>query len=76
MNEQGLAKLETQTGESRSTLALHAIGSKSYKEMYAFVWRDKTVAYEDGAVIYLDCGNCLIRELPSLSRYTTAVNWH
>lgn len=66
MNEQGLAKLETalekQTGESWSTLASHAIGSNSYKELYAFVWRDKAVAYEDGAVVYLDRGNRFIRE--------------
>ncbi|WP_455233140.1 endonuclease/exonuclease/phosphatase family protein [Geopseudomonas aromaticivorans] len=66
MTEQGLAKLETalekHTGESWSTLASHAIGSNSYKEMYAFVWRDKTVAYEEGAVVYLDRGNRFIRE--------------
>lgn len=66
MSEQGLAKLETalekQTGENWSTLASHAIGSNSYKEMYAFVWRDNAVTYEDGAVVYLDRGNRFIRE--------------
>jgi len=66
MTEQGLAKLEAalekQTGESWSTLASQAIGSSSYKEMYAFVWRDKSVAYEEGAVVYLDRGNRFIRE--------------
>ncbi|GAB3391895.1 endonuclease/exonuclease/phosphatase family protein [Azotobacter armeniacus] len=66
MTEQGLNKLEValekQTGESWSTLKSHAIGSNSYKEMYAFVWRDKTVAYEDGAVVYMDRGNRFIRE--------------
>ncbi len=66
MNEKGLASLESalekNTGESWTTLASHAIGSASYKEMYAFAWRDKTVAYEDGAVVYLDRGNRFIRE--------------
>lgn len=66
MNEQGLANLEAalekQTGESWTTLASHAVGSNSYKEIYAFAWRDKAVQYEDGAVVYMDRGNHFIRE--------------
>lgn len=67
LTEQGLNNLEIaleekQTGESWSTLVSHAIDSNSYKDMYTFVWRDKTVKYEEGALVYLDQGNRFIRK--------------
>ncbi|MCD5993551.1 endonuclease/exonuclease/phosphatase family protein [Pseudomonas sp. CDFA 602] len=66
MNEEGLQALESAleqaTGEKWSSLASHSTGRSSYKEMYGFVWRDKAVAYEDGAVTYLDRGDRFERE--------------
>lgn len=66
MNEdalQALAKeLTRQTGKHWSSMASHAVGRSSYKEMYGFVWRDDVVAYEDGAVTYLDRGDTFERE--------------
>lgn len=66
MSEAGLAKLEValekQTGEQWSSLASHLLGSRSYKEIYAFLMRDSAVAYEDGAVTYMDRGDRFIRE--------------
>ncbi len=74
MNEEGLARLERaleqHTGESWSTIASHAIGSKSYKEMYAFLWRDRTVEYVDGAMVYLDRGDKFLRE-PFAARFAS-----
>ncbi len=66
MNEealQALAKeLTKQTGQPWSSMASHAVGRSSYKEMYGFVWRDDVVAYEDGAVSYLDRNDTFERE--------------
>jgi endonuclease/exonuclease/phosphatase family metal-dependent hydrolase len=66
MNEEGLKALESAleraTGEQWSSMASHATGRSSYKEMYGFIWRDKAVAYEDGAVTYLDRGDHFERE--------------
>ena len=66
MNEQALqalaAELTRQTGKHWSAMASHAVGRSSYKEMYGFVWRDDAVAYEDGAVTYLDRGDAFERE--------------
>lgn len=66
MNEEGLRRLELaverQTGESWSTIESHAIGSSSYKEMYAFLFRNSVVEYDDGAVVYLDRGDRFMRE--------------
>lgn len=66
MSEAGLTKLEValekQTGEQWTSLASHSLGSKSYKEMYAFLMRDSAVTYEDGAVVYMDRGDRFIRE--------------
>lgn len=66
MNEdalQALAKeLTRQTGKHWSSMASHAVGRSSYKEMYGFVWRDDVVAYEDGAVTYLDRNDTFERE--------------
>ncbi|WP_341958505.1 endonuclease/exonuclease/phosphatase family protein [Pseudomonas sp. RC10] len=58
-----LAKeLTRQTGKHWSAMASHAVGRSTYKEMYGFVWRDDIVAYEDGAVTYLDRGDTFERE--------------
>lgn len=58
-----LAKeLTRQTGKHWSAMASHAVGRSTYKEMYGFVWRDDVVAYEDGAVTYLDRGDTFERE--------------
>lgn len=66
MNEdalQALAKeLTRQTGKHWSSMASHAVGRSSYKEMYGFVWRDDVIAYEDGAVTYLDRNDTFERE--------------
>lgn len=66
MNEQALdalaKELSKQTGKHWSAMASHAVGRKSYKEMYGFVWRDDVVAYEDGAVTYLDRNDTFERE--------------
>lgn len=66
MTEEGLRRLEraleAQSGESWSTIESHAIGSSSYKEMYAFIFRDSTVEYDEGAVVYLDRGDRFMRE--------------
>lgn len=66
MNEdalQALAReLTKQTGKHWSSMASSAVGRSSYKEMYGFVWRDDVVAYEDGAVTYLDRGDTFERE--------------
>ena len=60
---QALAKeLSTQTGKHWSAMASDAVGRSSYKEMYGFVWRDDVVAYEDGAVNYLDRKDTFERE--------------
>lgn len=55
-------ELERHTRQEWSSLESHAIGRGSYKERYAFLWRDSTVAYEDGAVVYLDRRDTFERE--------------
>lgn len=66
MTETGLDKLEIavekESGESWTRIESHLVGSRSYKEMYAFLWRDSAVDYIDGAVVYLDRGDKFIRE--------------
>lgn len=54
--------LEAETGESWSVLESDAVGRGSYKESYAFLWRDSKVSYEDGAVSYLDRHDTFERE--------------
>lgn len=58
-----LAKeLTRQSGEPWSAMASDAVGRASSKEMYGFVWKDSKIAYEDGAVSYLDRQNIFARE--------------
>lgn len=66
MTEEGVEllekELEKRTGEPWGRLVSHAVGSRSYKEMYAFLWRESSVEYTEGAVVYLDRSNHFIRE--------------
>lgn len=55
-------ELAKQTGVHWSSMASHAVGRSSYKEMYGFVWRDDVISYEDGAVTYLDRRDIFERE--------------
>lgn len=54
--------LEAVSGESWQLMHSHLVGRSTYKEMYAFVWRESAVEYLDGAVVYLDPGNLFARE--------------
>ncbi|MFJ5535984.1 endonuclease/exonuclease/phosphatase family protein [Vreelandella titanicae] len=57
------ALLEGSTGESWSFMHSHLMGNSSrYQEMYAFLWRNSTVNYEDGAVVYIDGRDTFARE--------------
>ncbi|MCM2132240.1 helix-hairpin-helix domain-containing protein [Larsenimonas rhizosphaerae] len=60
--------LEAQTGESWSSMASHEVGRSSYKESYAYLWRDSTVEYTKGAVVYLDPNDLFARE-PYLAEF-------
>lgn len=66
MTDKAVSKLESEvekaTGESWTSMESDAIGRGSYKERYAFLWRDSKVAYEDGAVSYLDRRDVFERE--------------
>lgn len=66
MTESALSKLETaleqQSGESWSVINSHAVGRGSYTEHYAFAWKDRRVAYEDGAVVLIDRADIFSRE--------------
>ncbi|MCK9533712.1 MAG: endonuclease/exonuclease/phosphatase family protein [Pseudomonas sp.] len=66
MTTQGLVLLERavekQTGEQWSSLISHPVGSKKYKEMYAFLWRDSAIEPVRGHKLYPDNGNRFIRE--------------
>lgn len=54
--------IETASGQPWSRLESHLVGSKNYKEAYAILFRDSTIEYDEGAVVYLDRGNRFIRE--------------
>lgn len=60
--------LEKQTGESWSSMASHEVGRSSYKESYAYLWRDSAVEYTKGAVVYLDPNDLFARE-PYLAEF-------
>lgn len=66
MNDEGLnalkSALEKRTHEKWDVLASSPVGSKSYKEMYAFIYRESAIQYVDGAVSYLDKKRIFIRE--------------
>ena len=54
--------LENVTGEAWAMMYSHPIGRGSYKEQYGFIWHESTVAYESGAVVYLDRQDLYARE--------------
>lgn len=66
MSEQGVEQLrgalERETGERWNAMSSHLIGRGKYKEMYAFVWRDRAVEYLDGAAVFLDLRDLYARE--------------
>ena len=66
MNESAIDRLllalENATGDDWSAINSHLVGSQAYKEMYSFLFNESSVAYEDGAVVYLDRGDNFIRE--------------
>src|SRR5690554_3485192 len=66
MNEVALERLEQKveamTGESWSSMASHALGRASYREHYAFLWRDSAVEYDSGAVVYFADRDAFARE--------------
>lgn len=66
MTAEGLEKLraslEIASGEPWDMMYSHPIGRGSYKEKYAFIWREESVAYESGAVVYLDRYDLYARE--------------
>ncbi|WP_411839571.1 Ada metal-binding domain-containing protein [Paracoccus sp. ME4] len=74
MSVEGLEQLEQSvealTGESWSTMASAAIGRGSYREHYAFLWRDAQVSWVDGALVYLDDRDAFSRE-PFSARFET-----
>lgn len=61
-------ELERQTGEEWSSMASHTVGRSSYRESYAYLWRDSAVEYTQGAVVYLDPGDLFARE-PYLAEF-------
>lgn len=60
--EQLRAAVQSLTRERWGVLASHRIGRGSYKEIYAFLWRERAIEYVDGAVVYLDRGDVFSRE--------------
>lgn len=77
MNHQGLddlrVALEKNTGEKWSALTSSPVGSKTYKEMYSFVYRNSAITYVDGAVSYLDQKRVFIRE-PFSARFRSKID--
>ncbi|APE30654.1 endonuclease [Halomonas aestuarii] len=63
--------LEAVSGEAWSSMASHALGRGTYEEHYGFLWRESEVAYEDGAVVYIDHGDVFSRE-PYSARFRDA----
>ncbi|GHB30287.1 helix-hairpin-helix domain-containing protein [Salinicola rhizosphaerae] len=61
-------ELERQTGEKWSSMTSHTVGRSSYRESYAYLWRDSAVEYTQGAVVYLDPGDLFARE-PYLAEF-------
>ena len=66
MTAEGLERLkeslEAHSNDEWEMMYSHPIGRGSYKEKYAFAWRTSTVAYESGAVVYLDRYDLFARE--------------
>lgn len=66
MNEEFMddlaAQMEATSGEPWSWMASHAVGRSSYREMYAFLYRDSAVEYEGSAVVFIDHRDSFARE--------------
>ncbi|RCV86936.1 helix-hairpin-helix domain-containing protein [Billgrantia montanilacus] len=66
MNETALERLEQKveatSGEAWSSMASHALGRSTYREHYAFLWRDSAVEYDSGAVVFIDHRDAFARE--------------
>lgn len=75
MSSEGLDRLEHALEKTTNTpwerLESHLIGSRQYREAYAFFYRPEKVSYEDGAVVFLDRQNHFFRE-PYSARFRTA----
>lgn len=54
--------LERETDTAWASLTSDAVGRSSYREHYAFFWREKAVGFEGSAVQYLDPGDIFARE--------------
>lgn len=68
--DQMQAALEAHSGEIWEQLCSHLIGRGSYREMYCFIWRDGSVTWIDGAVVYTDDRDLFARE-PFSARFET-----
>ncbi|PRY72991.1 endonuclease/exonuclease/phosphatase family protein [Halomonas ventosae] len=55
-------ELEALSGEAWSSMASHALGRSAYEEHFGFLWREREVAYEDGAVVFIGHGDVFARE--------------
>nr|WP_240916629.1 endonuclease/exonuclease/phosphatase family protein [Cobetia sp. MB87] len=55
-------QLEALTGDEWDSLVSHAVGRSTYTERYAYLYRDKTIAYQGGATVYLDPQDVFSRE--------------
>ncbi|ERS91652.1 helix-hairpin-helix domain-containing protein [Halomonas sp. PBN3] len=66
-------ELEALSSEAWSSMASHALGRSSYEEHYGFLWRESEVAYEDGAVVFIDHGDVFSRE-PYSARFRDVEN--
>ncbi len=66
MDEAALERLEqgveAKSGESWSSMASKALGRSTYREHYAFLWRDSAVEYDGGAVVFFDRDDMFARE--------------
>ena len=72
MDTAALARLDREveaiSGVDWSSMAGRELGHSSYTEHYAFLWRESEIAYEDGAVVFLDHGDVFSRE-PYAARF-------
>lgn len=66
MNESALerlkAEIEETSGETWMSMASHALGRSTYREHYAFLWRESAVSYVSGALVYIDVRDAFARE--------------
>lgn len=62
--------IEADTGEPWSIMASDAIGRGSYRELYAFLWRDAEFIAADSGLVYIDRQDVFSRE-PFSARFQT-----